>query len=121
RRDHLPERSVRGLDRDAAPSDAPCAHRRGAEPGGASLPVGRRLLAARPAAHDDLRHSSLPLRDVGTGGEVEMAEVRFHAIRKTFGKVTAVDDVDLTAGEGEFVVLLGPSGCGKTTLLRCLA
>jgi multiple sugar transport system ATP-binding protein len=50
-----------------------------------------------------------------------MAEVRFQQIRKTFGKVTAVDDVDLTVGEGEFVVLLGPSGCGKTTLLRCLA
>src|SRR5690349_2882900 len=50
-----------------------------------------------------------------------MAEVRFETIRKTFGKVTAVDDVDLTVGEGEFVVLLGPSGCGKTTLLRCLA
>jgi multiple sugar transport system ATP-binding protein len=50
-----------------------------------------------------------------------MAEVRFQSVRKTFGKVTAVDDVDLTVGEGEFVVLLGPSGCGKTTLLRCLA
>jgi multiple sugar transport system ATP-binding protein len=50
-----------------------------------------------------------------------MAEVRFQQIRKSFGKVTAVDDVDLTVGEGEFVVLLGPSGCGKTTLLRCLA
>ena len=50
-----------------------------------------------------------------------MAEVRFEAIRKTFGNVSAVDDVDLHVAEGEFVVLLGPSGCGKTTLLRCLA
>jgi multiple sugar transport system ATP-binding protein len=50
-----------------------------------------------------------------------MAEVRFERIRKTFGKVTAVDDVDLQVADGDFVVLLGPSGCGKTTLLRCLA
>ncbi len=34
--------------------------------------------------------------------------------------VRAVDDVSLTIGEGEFVVLVGPSGCGKTTLLRCI-
>jgi multiple sugar transport system ATP-binding protein len=50
-----------------------------------------------------------------------MAEVRFESIRKTFGKVVAVDDVDLEVADGDFVVLLGPSGCGKTTLLRCLA
>jgi multiple sugar transport system ATP-binding protein len=50
-----------------------------------------------------------------------MADVRFEAVRKTFGKVVAVDDVDLEVADGDFVVLLGPSGCGKTTLLRCLA
>jgi len=50
-----------------------------------------------------------------------VADVRFQSISKTFGKVTAVDNVDLTVGEGEFIVLLGPSGCGKTTLLRLLA
>jgi multiple sugar transport system ATP-binding protein len=50
-----------------------------------------------------------------------MATVRLQAVRKTFGKVVAVDGVDLEVRDGEFVVLLGPSGCGKTTLLRCLA
>jgi multiple sugar transport system ATP-binding protein len=50
-----------------------------------------------------------------------VANVRFESIRKTFGKVVAVDDVDLEVADGDFVVLLGPSGCGKTTLLRCLA
>jgi multiple sugar transport system ATP-binding protein len=50
-----------------------------------------------------------------------MAEVRFEGIRKLFGKVAAVDGVDLEVADGEFMVLLGPSGCGKTTLLRCLA
>lgn len=35
--------------------------------------------------------------------------------------VVALDGVDLTIAEGEFVCLLGPSGCGKSTLLRLLA
>jgi multiple sugar transport system ATP-binding protein len=50
-----------------------------------------------------------------------MADIRFEGVRKTFGKFTAVDGVDLEVNDKEFVVLLGPSGCGKTTLLRCLA
>ena len=33
----------------------------------------------------------------------------------------AVDGVDLSTAEGEYLVLLGPSGCGKTTLLRTIA
>jgi NitT/TauT family transport system ATP-binding protein len=41
-------------------------------------------------------------------------------ISKTFGKrgVTALQDIDLEVGPGEFISLIGPSGCGKSTLLR---
>jgi multiple sugar transport system ATP-binding protein len=40
---------------------------------------------------------------------------------KRFGSVTAVNEIDLSIGDGEFVFLLGPSGCGKTTTLRMIA
>lgn len=36
-------------------------------------------------------------------------------------RFTAVEDVNLTLEEGEFVALLGPSGCGKSTLLRIIS
>ena len=49
------------------------------------------------------------------------AEIRLENVRKEFGKVVAVKDVNLTVRETEFLVLLGPSGCGKTTTLRCIA
>ena len=42
-------------------------------------------------------------------------------IRKDFGGVRAVENVNLTFAEGELTALLGPSGCGKTTLLRMIA
>jgi len=48
-------------------------------------------------------------------------EIRLEGVRKTFGKVEAVKDLDLVVKEAEFLVLLGPSGCGKTTTLRCIA
>ncbi|MCP4687957.1 MAG: ABC transporter ATP-binding protein, partial [Desulfobacterales bacterium] len=47
--------------------------------------------------------------------------VRFEGVVKRFGKVVAVEKIDLDIAEGELVTLLGPSGCGKTTLLRILA
>lgn len=47
--------------------------------------------------------------------------VRFEAVSKSFGGVTAVDQLSLDIYEREFFALLGPSGCGKTTLLRMLA
>jgi multiple sugar transport system ATP-binding protein len=50
-----------------------------------------------------------------------MAQIELEHITKEFaGGVRAVDDVSLSIGDGEFLVLVGPSGCGKTTLLRTI-
>src|ERR687895_777022 len=43
-----------------------------------------------------------------------------HVTKEFAGGVRAVDDVNMTIGDGEFMVLVGPSGCGKTTLLRSI-
>jgi multiple sugar transport system ATP-binding protein len=51
-----------------------------------------------------------------------VAAIELQTVVKTFPNgVRAVDGVDLTIRDGEFMVLVGPSGCGKTTLLRCIA
>ena len=50
-----------------------------------------------------------------------MAEIVLDNVRKEFAAgVVAVNDVNMTIGDGEFMVLVGPSGCGKTTLLRSI-
>jgi multiple sugar transport system ATP-binding protein len=50
-----------------------------------------------------------------------VANVETRALTKQFGDhQRAVDQIDLTSRDGEFLVLLGPSGCGKTTLLRMI-
>ena len=50
-----------------------------------------------------------------------MAEVHIAGVTKRFGAVTAVADLTLTIGDGEFIILLGPTGAGKTTTLRLVA
>jgi NitT/TauT family transport system ATP-binding protein len=50
--------------------------------------------------------------------EAEKLNIAFAAADRP---VVALQDVDLTVAEGDFVSLIGPSGCGKTTLLRAIA
>jgi NitT/TauT family transport system ATP-binding protein len=57
-----------------------------------------------------------------SGGAPAVVEIA--GVGKTFGSgstaVTALESIDLTIRQGEFVSLIGPSGCGKSTLLRLI-
>ena len=46
--------------------------------------------------------------------------VKIARLKKAYGDVAAIKNINLSFRQGEFVVLLGPSGVGKSTLLRCL-
>ncbi|MDQ0393381.1 ABC transporter ATP-binding protein [Labrys monachus] len=50
-----------------------------------------------------------------------MAFLDIRKLRRTYGSVVALDGIDLSVEEGEFITLLGPSGSGKTTLLMSIA
>jgi len=52
-----------------------------------------------------------------------MATVTFDKASRLYpgSDIPAVDELELTVGDGEFLVLVGPSGCGKSTSLRMLA
>ncbi len=56
-----------------------------------------------------------------TGGKRFMPDLRLKNIVKKYGKLKAVDNLNLDVREGELLTLLGPSGCGKTTTLRAVS
>jgi iron(III) transport system ATP-binding protein len=68
---------------------------------GSGMNETQRMLAAEPA--------------------VTQPAVRFEAVTKKYGVVTAVDAVSFDVAPASLVTLLGPSGCGKTTTLRLVA
>ena len=64
--------------------------------------------------------------DTSTTVEPSVTEAESHSVclrnvTKRFDTFTAVDDLSLELGHGEFFTFLGPSGCGKTTTLRMIA
>jgi putative spermidine/putrescine transport system ATP-binding protein len=50
-----------------------------------------------------------------------MSTLRLQQLRKQFGDVVAVHEINLEVADGEFLCILGPSGCGKSTALRMIA
>ncbi|MDR5672190.1 ABC transporter ATP-binding protein [Halalkaliarchaeum sp. AArc-GB] len=50
-----------------------------------------------------------------------MATIQLNDVVKRFDDVVAVDGIDLTVRDGEFIVIVGPSGCGKSTTLRLIS
>src|SRR5210317_2514088 len=50
-----------------------------------------------------------------------MAEIQIKNVAKSYLTYQALQDINLTISNQEFMVLLGASGCGKTTLLRIIA
>ena len=50
-----------------------------------------------------------------------MARIELKDLVKKFGKIVAVNGIDLDIAEGEFLIMVGPSGCGKTTTLNMIS
>ncbi|KAA9006769.1 ABC transporter ATP-binding protein [Histidinibacterium aquaticum] len=58
----------------------------------------------------------------GTAGAARQEIISAEHIGKTFGgSVVALEDINFTVQQGDFISLIGPSGCGKSTLLRLVA
>jgi len=51
---------------------------------------------------------------------VSVPVIQVSGIRKTYGKLVAVDDVSLDVRDGEIFGLIGPNGAGKTTTMECV-
>lgn len=59
-------------------------------------------------------------------GETSAGEITIEDLSKTYNEgtpqaVEALEDIDLTVEDGEFVTIVGPSGCGKSTLMEIIA
>jgi len=44
--------------------------------------------------------------------------ITFSSVSKNFGKISALENINISVNHGEFLALIGPSGCGKSTILR---
>ena len=81
-------------------------------------------LDRRNGAHREtapLRQSSGAERSPEGESSPGAAALECRGLSKSYGRVQAIQQLDLTVRPGQIVALLGPSGCGKTTTLRLIA
>lgn len=65
---------------------------------------------------------SSPVRKFASVAQAEpKAMVAIDTVTMAFGAFVAVQDVNLTVGDGEFLSIVGPTGCGKSTILNAIA
>lgn len=50
-----------------------------------------------------------------------MARIQLENVKKSFGRVQALNGISIDVKDKEFFVLFGPAGAGKTTILNCIA
>lgn len=65
--------------------------------------------------------STISAGSIPRSGNLAQGAIELRQVSKSYGDVTAVDQLDLTVEPGEFVTLLGPSGSGKTTTMMMVA
>ncbi|HEL4115601.1 TPA: ABC transporter ATP-binding protein [Stenotrophomonas maltophilia] len=63
------------------------------------------------------------VRQLNGAPQMEPAQtmVAINKVTMSFGEFTAVRDVDIQVGDGEFLAIVGPTGCGKSTILNSVA
>jgi ABC-2 type transport system ATP-binding protein len=62
-----------------------------------------------------------PIDETPVAGSSFLAAISAVGVRKSFGDLVVLDDVELAVEEGNVFALLGPNGAGKTTMVRILA
>jgi ABC-type glutathione transport system ATPase component len=81
--------------------------------------VARELHPGQPVEGRARRGAAMSSAQLGAEPATEVA-IDVRGMTKRFGRLTAVDHIDLRVGAGEICGFLGPNGSGKTTFIRML-